>query len=175
MAEIEQLARTDPAGAQQEFLRAISINQTVAQIEAEQAKIHNQRQAEAQESVQKQAREAVERLQERIPGWNQDLYGKILKGAVDSYGFKQQEVNNITDHRAIEVLNDALKYREYLSAKPKTVDKRVAAVPKVTKPGASEKSAPIDKVKAGMDRLSKSGSRDDAISVVEEMIRLGKI
>lgn len=175
MAEIEQLARTDPATAQQEFLRAISINQTVAQIEAEQAKIHNQRQTEAQESVQKQAREAVERLQERIPGWNQDLYGKILKGAVDGYGFKQQEVNNITDHRAIEVLNDALKWREYQSAKPKTVDKRVAAVPKVTKPGTSEKSAPIDKVKAGMDRLSKSGSRDDAVSVVEEMIRLGKI
>lgn len=175
MAEIEQLSRSDPATAQQEFLRALSVNQAIAAIEGEQAKISQQRETQARESFHKQAREAVEKLQERIPGWNETLYGKILKGAVDNYGFQKPEVDAITDHRAIEVLNDALKWREYQSAKPKTVEKRVAAVPKVQKPGSAEKSGPSDKVKEGMDRLTKSGSRDDAVSVVEEMIRLGKI
>jgi hypothetical protein len=176
MAQIEELAKTDPAGAQQEFLRAIAVNQRVQAIEAEQQNIANQKKAEAQESFTKQARETVEKLQERIPGWNNDLYGKILKGAVDQYGFDAKDVNAINDHRAIKVLNDALKWREYQSAKPKTVEKRVAQVPKVQKPGTVEKTNPdADRFGKSMARLEKTGKRDDAVDAVRMLIEAGKL
>jgi hypothetical protein len=54
MSDIEQLSKTDPAGAQQEFLKAIAVNQTVQAIEAEQQKIAQSRQSEMRESYTKQ-------------------------------------------------------------------------------------------------------------------------
>ena len=125
----------------------------------------------------KQAKKAVEKLQERIPGWNNDLYGKILKGATESYGFQSNEVNAITDHRAIEVLHDAMKWREYQAAKPKTVEKRVAAVPKVQKPGtAAEKADPNAKaLQDSMAALNKTGSRDAAQAHVLALMNAGRL
>jgi hypothetical protein len=178
MAEIEQLARTDPAGAQQEFLRSITVNQTLAEIEAEQAKVYTQRQTEAQETVRKTAAESVEKLKERVQGWNQDLYGKILKSAVDQYGFTQQEANTITDHRAIEVLNDARQWREYVAAKPKTVGNKVAAVPKVSKPGtvSDKPSNPAaERFSKSMASLNQTGNRNDAVDAVRMLIEAGKL
>ena len=176
MPEIEALSRTDPVAAQQEFLRALAVNQTISGIEAEQAKIREERQSEMQTSARKQAEQAVEHLQTKIPGWDNGLYGKVLKNAVKDYGFKEAEVNAITDHRAIEVLHDAMKWRELKAAKPQTVDKKVAAVPKVIKPGTAEKNdQKASKITEGMARLSKSGSRNDAASLVEELMSQGKL
>lgn len=175
-ADLNKLALEDPARAQQLFFKKIQIQQTLAQIEAAQQQVYQQRQAEMQEAMSKQAKEAVEKLQERIPGWNNDLYGKILKGASESYGFQSNEVNAITDHRAIEVLHDALKWREFQAAKPKTVEKRVASVPKVQKPGTTEKADPkANRIQESMARLNKSGSRQDAQDAILAMMEAGRL
>jgi len=174
--DLNKLAAEDPSRAQQEFFKQLQFQQALQGIEAELRQAQQQRELQAKEVFNKQAREAVEKLQERVPGWNNDLYGKILKGAVDQYGFQQQEVNAITDHRAIEVLNDALKWREYQSAKPKTVEKRVAQVPKVQKPGTAEKPNPdADRLKDSMARLNKTGSRDAAQDVILQMLESGRL
>jgi len=177
MAEIEALSRTDPVGAQQEFLRAVAVNQAISAIDGEQVKIREERQTEMKAAMRKQAEEAVERLESKIPGWNNDLYGKVLKGAMKEYEFRQQEVNAITDSRAIEVLHDALKWREFQTAKPKTTEKKVAAVvPKVIKPGTAEKSDPkVSRIQERKARLDKSGSRDDAVSYFEELLEQKKV
>jgi hypothetical protein len=175
-ADLGKLAIEDPAKAQQLFFKRQQIAETLQAIGAEQQKIAQQRQAEMQESFKKQAQQAVERLQEKIPGWNNDLYGKILKGAAESYGFEQKEVNAINDHRAIEVLHDALKWREYQSAKPKTVEKKVPPVaPKVQKPGSGEKPESGDGLKKSVTQFNKTGSRSDAQDVIRQMIESGRL
>ena len=174
--DLNKLSQEDPVRAQQEFFKRVAFNQQLSQINAEQQKIAQQRHTEMQAQIRKQAEASVEALQAKIPGWGNDLYGKILKTAVSDYGFKQQEANAITDHRAIEVLHDAMKWREFQAAKPKTVEKRVAAVPKVQKPGSAEKSDPkAKKLVESEARLKKSGSRDDAVAHVREMIEAGII
>lgn len=175
-ANLAQIAMEDPAKALQLQLRRQQIAETYQAVVAEQQKLTQQREAEARESFQKQAREAVEKLQERIPNWNNDLYSKILGHAVSNYGFKQEEVNAITDHRAIEVLNDARQWREYLAAKPKTVEKRVAAVPKVQKPGSAEKpSANADRLKDTRAKLEKTGTREAAQEHFLALIEAGRL
>ena len=175
-ADLNKLAMEDPAKAQQLFFKKIQIQQTLQAIEQQQQQIAQQRQAEIQEATRKQAAEAVEKLQERIPGWNNDLYGKILKGAIDLYGFQTNEVNAITDHRAIEVLHDAQKWREFQAAKPKTVEKKVAPVPKVSKPGTSEKPDPkANRLQESMAQLNKTGSRQAAQAVIQQMLEDGRL
>jgi hypothetical protein len=174
--EIEALSKSDPVAAQQEFLRAVAVNQTISEIEAQQTKLRNERQSEMQSAQRKQAQEAVEILQSDIPGWSNDLYGKVLKNSVKDYGFKEQEVNSITDHRAIKVLHDAMKWREFQAAKPKTVDKKVASVPKVQKPGTTEKPDPkAQDLKVSFDQLTKTGSRLDAEAHVLALLKAGRL
>lgn len=176
-ADLNKLALEDPAKAQQLFFKKLQIQQTLQSIEAAQAQVQQQRMAEAQEKLREQASKAVEKLTERIQGWNNDLYSKILDGAVKHYGFDKSEVNAITDHRAIEVLHDAQKWREFQAAKPKTVEKRVAAAPKVMKPGAAQgKPDPNAKrLSESMDRLNKTGDRTAAVDVVRQMIEAGRL
>lgn len=165
-----------PAVAQEEMFKRLQYHQTLQQIEAEQQKLTQQKSQEMQAQLKKQAEAAVETLQAKIPGWGNDLYGKVLKTAVKEFGFQQQEVNAITDHRAIEVLHDAMKWRELQAAKPKTVDKRVAVVPKVTKPGTTEKTDPkANRVQERLANLQKTGTREAGVSYFEELLEQKRI
>jgi hypothetical protein len=165
-----KLAEENPAEWAKKYQHVQNVNARLAQIQAERKRISEQRSEEQQKEMKKQAQEAIERLQERIPGWNNDIYGKVLKAGKDVYGFKAEEVNAITDHRAIEVLHDAMKYRE-LKAKP-PAEKKVVTTPKVVKPGAAqEKPDPkAQKWSEGMARLKKSGRTEDAVELAKLML-----
>ena len=154
-----KLASENPSEWATKYQYVQNVNARLAQIQAERGKIAQQKQAEQQETFKKQVSEAQEILTKAIPGWNNDLYGKILKTGTE-YGFKSEEVNAITDPRAIQVLHDAMQFRALKTAKP-AVDKKVASVPKVAKPGTAEKPDPnAEKWNKGMAKLQQSGGRD---------------
>ncbi|TFH50923.1 MAG: hypothetical protein E4H01_01170 [Lysobacterales bacterium] len=167
-ADLNAIALEDPARAQQLFFKRIEIQNTLQAITAEQEKVAAQRSTESQSALQKQAREAVEILKTDIPGWGDELYGKILKTGVDVYGFRPDEVSAITDHRAIKALHDAYRFQAAKTAKP-SVDKRTAPVaPKVLKPGAGEKpDAGAMKWNEGMTRLRETGKSQDALALAK--------
>lgn len=157
--DLNKVAESDPSKAQQLFFKRLEINQTLTAIAQEQEKIATQRQTEAKEQFQKQAREAVEILQKDIPGWSNDLYSNILKSGVEQ-GFKEDAVKAITDPVAIKVLWKAKMYDDLQKAKPQ-VEKKVEKVPKVAKPGTAEKpDQNAEQWKQGMAKLQKSGGRD---------------
>lgn len=162
-----KLAEENPAEWAKQYQRVQNVNTKLAQIQAERKRVEEERVTQAREQLKKQAEEAVEILKTEIPGWSNDLYGKILKTGVDMYGFKAEEVNAITDHRAIKVLHDAMQYRA-LKAKPLVEKRQAPQAPKVVKPGAGEKpDAGADKWKEGMARLQKSGHTNDAVELAK--------
>ena len=164
------LARDNPAEWAQKYQAVQNVNAQLAQIQAERQKIAQAREEEFREVQKKAAQEAVETLQTEIPGWNNDLYGNILKAGVE-YGFRPEEVNAITDHRAIKVLWKAMQFDALQKAKP-SVEKRTAAPsPKVIKPGSTEKpDASADKWKTGMAQLRKTGKDSDAVGLAKMML-----
>ena len=164
-----KLATENPAEWAQKYQHVQNVNAKLAQIQAERKKISEAREQEAKVNLKKQAEEAVEVLKSEIPGWSNELYGKILKSGTE-FGFRSEELNAITDPRAIKVLHLAMKYRE-LQAKP-VVEKRAAAtVPKVVKPGTAEKpDAGSEKWNEGMAKLKKSGRTEDAVAVAKLML-----
>lgn len=170
-ADLNKVALEDPAKAQQLFFKRIEIQNTLQAIQQEQQKVAEERGKEMATALRKQAQEAIEILKTDIPGWGDDLYGKILKTGVEHYGFKHDEVNAITDHRAIKVLHDAMQYRALKAGKP-SVEKRAAApVPKVVKPGTAEKpDANADKWKQGSAQLKKTGRMQDAVPLALEIL-----
>lgn len=169
--DLNKLAQEDPVKAQQLFFKRLEFNNALQAISQAQAKLQKERADEAQKSYRKAAQEALQTLEDEVPGWNKELYGKILKTGMD-YGFKQEEVNAITDARAIKVLNDARQWREFKAAKPKAEEKqKVNPAPKVVKPGAGEKpDQNADKVKAAKEKLRKTGRPEDALDWAKHIL-----
>lgn len=163
-----KLSREDPA----EFVRLNQRNKEIESLfnysQQELQKLDQERQAKFNEERDKAAKTAVEVLQDPvsgIPNWSNSLYESVLKTGTDHYGFKFEEVGNVTDPRMIKVLHDAHKYRELQKAKP-LVDKKVAAVPKVVKPGSAERSdQTAQESKDLMKRLKSSGKISDAAAL----------
>jgi len=161
---LDQLARENPAEWAAKMQRIQSLQTTLQAIEMEKNNLSQAQVQRQQEAQMQQIQKAREVLQTEIPGWNDEVYRSVLKTGLD-YGYSAPEVNAVTDPRAIKVLHDAMKYRALQSAKPQ-VEKKVVSVPKVVKPGSSEKGDPnredLQKAKA---QLKKTGRDDDARAV----------
>ena len=163
------LARDDPAQWAQKMQAATNVNNLLNAVRAEQGRILQQGQARVLDSRNKQIAETNETLQNDIPGWNAALYESVMKAGM-GYGFNREEVTNMVDSRAIKVLHDAMKYRQLQAGKPE-VEKRVASVPKVMKPGVAAKTDPeADKMSQAMTKLRKTGKDKDAIAVARQLI-----
>lgn len=116
-------------------------------------------QQQQQAQLQEAAKEAVKVLKEAIPGWNQELYGKIINYGV-SQGMDADVMNNLVDPVALQLLHKARLYDEG----QKVVTKKKVNVPKkVMKPAANptEKFASDKKIKAAQ-KFRQTGDVDDA-------------
>ena len=66
-----------------------------------------------------------------------------MKNTLNSYGFNDQEVAQVYDHRIVMLVNDAMKYRNMQKARPNLAKK-------ISKPGKVFSSG----VKQGKDDIS---------------------
>ena len=149
--------------------RANQVNATLAQIQNQQKRIAAQAEAQHKQEKQQSAVQARETLNREIPGgWNDDLYVKITKGAVNHYGYTPEEFGTITDARTIIMANDALKYRELVSGKP-IAQQKVEKAPLTVRPGAAptQTEKARTQIEKARDVARKSGSVDDAVALMQ--------
>jgi len=133
---------------------------------ANQVTIQQQQQAEAQQqNLAKIVEEGKKVLAREIPSWNAELATTINNFAMEKFGFTAAEMNSVIDPRVVKVLHKAYLYDKQLSNKPIT-DKRVANLPKVSKPGGVSKQTISQTQEADARKaLKKTGSTDAAQAV----------
>lgn len=160
--DLNKLAEQDPTEAQRIFFKQIELNKTLASIQQEQAKIQQANQYQQKQAMEKAIVSAKETLEADIPGWNEQVYTKVLENVAQDYGFKGEEVAPVVDARLIKVFHDAYQYRQLQKAKPE-ISKKVVAVPKVVKPGSGEATNPASEATQQLERtFKKSGDWRDA-------------
>ena len=128
-----------------------------------------------QAQQQKAARQAhlaqqAEVLKQYIPEIVDPEKGEKLKaGIIDTgvhYGFTPEEMAGVTDARYVRALNDARKYRQLIANKKKSQSKADGVRP-VVKAGAKKRSdGQAATRKKAQQRLQKTGSIDDALSLM---------
>lgn len=136
-------------------------------------------QQQRQTDLVQQAKETVKVLGDQtspmhIEGWNQQLYGDMLKFAVDQ-GVPAQVANAIADAPTLKVLHMAMMFAKgqqqvtKVAAKTKQdkAPKRIVKTSNSPAPVNSSKSQANQK--KAMQRLAKSGSEDDAIDAFAAM------
>jgi len=160
------LASTDPAEYVRLKNRADQITNTLSQVQSKQTELTQKQQAEQAQARQKAASDARVVLERDIPEWSDTHYQKLMKFAVDNYGYKPEAVAQWIDPGAFKALNDAYQFRQLKSEAP-VKEKKVVRVPQNVRPGAKDTSAAQRQNGEVMSRLQKSGRIEDAAAVIK--------
>jgi hypothetical protein len=143
-------------------------------VQAEQSRLQHLYQAESQKQIQNVLAQETAVLKEKIPEWNSPekakAEGKALLEYGQNLGFTEQELNSISDSRALLALHKAWKYDQMMSKRPE-FQAKIKKAPKMVSSGSagsvSSKSSDINNAKK---RLAQTGSVKDAASLFEKFI-----
>jgi hypothetical protein len=102
-----------------------------------------------------------------------DSFKLNMRNSLRNYGFNDQEIGSLADHRFLMVAKDAMSFKSQKDKRP-IVSKKVANAPKVLKAGVarSNVSSGREEVRNKIKTLRKSGHIRDAQSAIADMINL---
>ena len=132
--------------------------------------MHQQQTQQKQAARQAYLAEQAEVLKKYIPEIADPEKGEKLKaGIMDTgvhYGFTPEEMASVSDARYVRALNDARKYRQLVANRQKSQSKADGVRP-VVKAGAKKRpDGQAATRKKAQQRLQKTGSIDDALSLM---------
>jgi len=135
------------------------------------AKTENARKQEKQKYIMEQHYLLKSKMPELSDPSKLASLSKDLNTNLKSYGFTDHEINDVSDHRIILLVRDAMKYRNMQSSKPNIARK----ITKPNRPFSSgikkdSNDALLKTRKEKFSRLRKSGSTKDATSMFLDMI-----
>lgn len=166
-----ELFDSDPIGYMEQKM---NYDESKARYDQQMAQLQQVSQQSTQaEKVAKQTylKQEMQTLQEKIPEFGDSnkaskIKERLVQVGREHYGYTPEEIGQVMDHRAIQVLHDAMKYRDIMSGKAKAVAKTKKARP-IVKAGAKKVNDSATKVrKRQQAKLQKSGSIDDALGLI---------
>ncbi len=165
--QIEQIEAIDfNALADQDPQQAIRLQaahtRLIQQREAKQREVfETQQQAQALTAQQRQRalEQAAQELKKAVPDFTPQM-AQAIRENTKAYGFTDAELENVTDHRLVLALRDAMAWRQLQAKKPEAM-KKVAEAPKVIKPQAP---APRKENQSAAERLKKTGRASELIN-----------
>jgi len=170
----DALRRNDPYGFAEQWAAWQQKQQRRQAIQTEKQRLESIRQQEAAQQRAKILKQEDELLLSAVPEWKdqkvrQKETAELVQFARD-LGFNDDELTNVTDHRAIVLMRDAAAYRRMMAKTKGKVAAPKASSKKTLKPGAPQaprKKSALDDAKK---RLARTGSVEDAASVLEKML-----
>ena len=102
-----------------------------------------------------------------------DSFKLNMRNTLRDYGFNDQEIGSLADHRFLMVAKDAMSFKSQKDKRP-IVSKKVANAPKVLKAGVARSniSSGREGVRNKIKTLRKTGHIRDAQSAIADMINL---
>ena len=162
-----RLSMEDPAQFIALSHRANQMQQARQQIAQQIQDAEAQRNYAHQQQLAQAIPQAQERLKAKIPNWSPELQATLRDTGMKDYGFSAEEIGSVLDPRQVEVLHDAMQWRQLQKQKPIT-EKKVVSLPKVLKPGAKP-NAQVNKVSELKALVKRTQGRDH--TALEELIK----
>ena len=168
---------SDPIRYMEEKIKFDADFQAYEQQRQQLAQATQQHQAAQQAALREYAKEQREVLQTLIPAFADekrapDLQKRIRAVATDTYGFAEDELKNIVDHRYVRVLHDAMQFQALQKKGKATVAEKVTSQKANKKPLRSKArkqgSSKVRMQQKQRQRLRQTGSIQDAIDLIME-------
>jgi hypothetical protein len=127
--------------------------------------------AQQEQESQRQRAEIVQQENEKLLEAMPELRDEAKRTAafsdvakfLQSAGYTPEEMNALTDHRAVMVAMKAAKYDQLLAAKAKQAK---PDVPKPVKPGTAQATPPNTRLQRAQERLKRDPNDLDALSAL---------
>lgn len=171
--DLDRLRADDPA----EYAAVVADKQTrkeqLAAVKAEQERLTRAQQEEQSKAFKEHLQQEQQRLLAAVPEWKDPEKAKAgfaeIAAAVKSYGFTDQDLASISDHRLYLMARDAAAGQKLRASKPKAQAK-VEAV-KTARPGAgTQQPKAVTDTARLRERLRRTGSEKDAAALFEKFI-----
>ena len=137
--------------------------------------------SKANEAYQKQYSEYLDAQRQlaaaTIPEYSDpsktDQFKTNIRTSLRSYGFNDNEIESLADHRFLMVIKDAMSYKSVQDKRP-IAQKKVANAPKVVKAGVakSDIGSGRENIRNKIGKLKKTGHIREAQSALLDMINL---
>ena len=167
-ADLEKLYEEDPTEAARIEHR---LRRKQEKLNSAMAKTQSEQQKQFDSFLQDQQRKLVAKMPEFSDPQKASSLKTNMKSTLNNYGFNDQEIAQVYDHRIVMLVNDAMKYRSLQKAKP-NIAKKISKPGKVFSSGVKQSKADVNYKarKEKLSRLKKSGSVKDATSIFLDMI-----
>ncbi len=145
----------------------------IQKVEKAQAEVKQREEADAQQAFQRHLRSERDALELALPELKDQAKGKkltddLVKFAV-SRGFTEEELGQVSDHRALLLLHDAMQFQRSKEKKPE-VKNKIDKVIAQSKPGAQTTPTKANQAKEARDRLRNSGRIEDGVAAIEALL-----
>ena len=102
-----------------------------------------------------------------------DQFKLNMRNSLRGYGFNDEEIGSLADHRFLMVAKDAMSYQSLKDKRP-IVQKKVANAPKVVKSGVAKSSTSSgrEQIRNKIGKVRKTGNINDASSAILDIINL---
>ena len=168
--DLQKLYDEDPtAAARLDY----QLRQQNRQLEEVRSKAKEAQQNQYNEFLATQRELAATKIPEFADPNKADTFKVNMRNSLRNYGFNDQEIGQLADHRFLMVAKDAMSYQNLKDKKP-IVQKKVANAPKVVKAGIAKSgtSSGREAIRQKIGKLRKSGHLKDAHSAILDMINL---
>ena len=167
-AEMEVLRQQDPMAWMQQKELMRENESRLAKLEQEQDRVAREEAEARQSQLTRYIQEQQEQLAVVMPEWKDEKVANERRSAMrdylKDYGFSDQEMSQIYDHRLLIILNDALRGK--MAADPAALEKKRVTnkTPSMPKTARQPAAAPADaRVRQLAKKFEQSGSIEDAV------------
>jgi hypothetical protein len=168
--DLQKLYEEDPTtAAKLDF----QLRQENRQLEEVKARARDAQAKQYEEFLATQKELAATKIPEFADPNKADQFKINMRNSLRNYGFNDQEIGSLADHRFLMVAKDAMSYQAIKDKRP-IVAKKVANAPKVVKAGTAKSSTSSGRevIRNKIGKVRKSGSINDAQSAILDIINL---
>ena len=148
----------------------------LAQVQSEQQRVQAEQHQQLQAQAQERLAQETGKLLDVIPEWRDAEVATKQKNAVYTYaqrhlGFSEQELSQVSDHRAVNALRKAYLYDELMKQKP-AATKKTKAAPKMAKGGqpTSKREISAKRKRQQLSNISKLKGRKSMDAAVQFLL-----
>ena len=169
-SDLQKLYEEDPAAAAR---LDYQLRQQSEKIDEMKSKAREAQAKQYNEFLATQRELAAEKIPEFADPGKADSFKLNMRNTLRDYGFNDQEIGSLADHRFLMVAKDAMSYKSLKDKKP-IVQKKVANAPKVIKSGVAKQnvSSGRENIRNKINKLRKTGNLGDAQSALLDIINL---
>ena len=169
-ADLQRLYEEDPTQAAK---LDYELRQRQVQLDDMRAKAREAQAKQYSDFLETQRELAATKIPEYSDPSKADQFKLNMRNSLRGYGFNDDEIGSLADHRFLMVAKDAMSYQSLKDKRP-IVQKKVANAPKVVKPGVAKSSASSgrEQIRNKIGKLRKTGNINDASSAILDIINL---